>query len=56
MFDLIRRRHSSNADAILCAFDLLELNGDDKRTLPIERRKIVLAKLLGRANLLLALP
>ena len=48
VFDLIRRRRSSHADAILCAFDLLELDGDDMRKLPIERRKIVLAKLLGR--------
>jgi bifunctional non-homologous end joining protein LigD len=47
--DLIRRRRSSLADAILCAFDLLELDGDDMRKLPIERRKIVLAKLLGGA-------
>ena len=46
VFDLIRRRRSSHADAILCAFDLLELDGDDMRKLPIERRKIVLAKLL----------
>ena len=49
VFDLIRRRRSSHADAILCAFDLLELDGDDMRKLPIERRKIVLAKLVGRA-------
>ena len=49
VFELIRRRRSSHADAILCAFDVLELNGDDMRKLPIERRKIVLAKLLGRA-------
>ena len=49
VFDLIRRRQSSHADVILCAFDLLELDGDDMRKLSIERRKIVLAKLLGRA-------
>ena len=49
VFDLIRRRRSSHADAILCAFDLLEFDGDDMRKLPIERRKIVLARLLGRA-------
>jgi ATP-dependent DNA ligase len=33
VFELIRRRRS-HLDAVLCAFDLLELNGADLRTLP----------------------
>jgi bifunctional non-homologous end joining protein LigD len=33
---------------VLCAFDLLELDGEDLRRLPIEMRKQKLAKLLGR--------
>jgi bifunctional non-homologous end joining protein LigD len=31
---------------ILCAFDLLELDGEDLRRAPIEERKAALAKLL----------
>jgi bifunctional non-homologous end joining protein LigD len=31
---------------VLCAFDLLELDGEDLRGQPIEKRKRVLAKLL----------
>jgi ATP-dependent DNA ligase len=38
VFDLIRG-HASNARAILCAFDLLEVNGKDIRREPIEERK-----------------
>jgi len=45
IFDLIRG-HGSNARAILCAFDLLELNGEDVRREPIEDRKRRLAGLL----------
>jgi bifunctional non-homologous end joining protein LigD len=44
-FDLIRR-HGTNARAILCAFDLLEVNGEDIRREPIEDRKRRLAGLL----------
>ena len=33
---------------ILCAFDLLELDGKDLRRAPIEERKAALAKLLRR--------
>ena len=36
--------------AVLCAFDLIEVDGDDLRPLPIERRKDTLAKLLSRPN------
>src|SRR3974390_1539311 len=38
VFDLIRR-HGALASAVLCAFDLLELEGKDLRREPIERRK-----------------
>jgi ATP-dependent DNA ligase len=31
---------------VLIAFDLIELNGDDLRSVPIEQRKTLLAKLL----------
>jgi ATP-dependent DNA ligase len=45
VFELIRRaRHG--AKAVLCAFDLLELDGVDLRRLPLEQRKDRLAKLL----------
>ncbi len=45
VFDLIRG-HGTNARAILCAFDLLEVNGEDIRRKPIEDRKRRLAGLL----------
>jgi bifunctional non-homologous end joining protein LigD len=45
VFDLIRG-HATNARAILCAFDLLEVNGVDIRREPIEDRKRRLAGLL----------
>jgi bifunctional non-homologous end joining protein LigD len=46
VFDLIRGyRH--DAAAVLFAFDLLELDGEDLRRTPIEKRKCILAKLLG---------
>lgn len=48
-FDLLRRCRA-NAAAVLCAFDLLALNGDDLRGLPIEKRKRALAKLLRGAH------
>jgi bifunctional non-homologous end joining protein LigD len=38
VFDLIRG-HATNAGAVLCAFDLLEVNGEDLRREPIEDRK-----------------
>jgi bifunctional non-homologous end joining protein LigD len=45
MFDLIRRaRHG--AKAVLCVFDLLELNGKDLRRAPIEHRKQTLTKIV----------
>src|SRR6516225_7662787 len=45
VFELIRG-HGSKTSAVLCAFDLLELNGKDLRRRPIEERKALLAKLL----------
>ena len=45
VFDLIRGNRTL-ASAVLCAFDLLELDGKDLRRLPIEARKGTLAKLL----------
>lgn len=45
-FELIRR-HGALASSVLCAFDLLELDGRDLRREPIEKRKALLAKLLN---------
>jgi bifunctional non-homologous end joining protein LigD len=45
VFDLVRG-HATNARAILCAFDLLDVNGEDIRREPIEDRKRRLAGLL----------
>jgi bifunctional non-homologous end joining protein LigD len=45
VFDLIRYRQHDRA-AVLCAFDLIELEGEDMRQWPIELRKRALAKLL----------
>jgi bifunctional non-homologous end joining protein LigD len=44
--------HSQNYDdqVVLFAFDLLELDGDDWRWRPLEKRKTRLAKLLSRAG------
>jgi bifunctional non-homologous end joining protein LigD len=48
-FELIRR-HRNHANAILCAFDLLEIDGEDLRRVPIEQRKHRLARLLRRPH------
>jgi bifunctional non-homologous end joining protein LigD len=45
VFDLMRH-HGGNTRAILCAFDLLEINGEDVRREPIEDRKRQLTGLL----------
>lgn len=45
VFDLIRG-HATNAGAVLCAFDLLELNGKDLRRESLEDRKRRLVGLL----------
>ena len=46
---LFDRLHSGRHDreVILYAFDLLELNGEDLRTLPLEQRKARLADVLA---------
>ena len=47
MFDLIRHKRHGDA-AVLCAFDLIELDGEDLRRSSIEYRKRKLAKLVAR--------
>jgi ATP-dependent DNA ligase len=54
VFDLIRRKRHGNA-AVLVAFDLIELNGEDLRRSPIENRKHKLAKLVRVETTRLAL-
>jgi bifunctional non-homologous end joining protein LigD len=54
VFDLIRGQ-DSKASAVLCAFDLLELDGRDLRRNPIEQRKALLAELLKGSHLGLVL-
>ena len=49
VFDLIRG-HRSLAAAVHCAFDLLDLDGEDLRSTPIEVRKRTLQSLLRRAH------
>jgi ATP-dependent DNA ligase len=46
VFEMIRHH---NHDVELCAFDLLELDGEDLRASPIEERKRTLARLLRRS-------
>jgi ATP-dependent DNA ligase len=45
VFEALRYRTHDHA-AVLCAFDLLELDGADLRSQPLERRKATLAELL----------
>ncbi len=47
VFDLIRRKRHGD-DAVLIAFDLIELDGEDLRRTPIEQRKRTMAKLVRR--------
>jgi bifunctional non-homologous end joining protein LigD len=54
IFDLIRG-YGSKASAVLCAFDLLDLDGKDLRREPIEERKRLLAKLLHGSHLSIVL-
>jgi bifunctional non-homologous end joining protein LigD len=49
VFDLARQRRRGPS-AVLCAFDLLELDGRDLRFLPIEHRKRTLAKTVRGAH------
>ncbi len=54
VFDLIRG-DGSKASAVLCVFDLLELDSKDLRRQPIEIRKHLLAKLLKGSHLSIVL-
>jgi bifunctional non-homologous end joining protein LigD len=47
-FDLLRSWRHDRA-AVLCAFDLIELDGRDLRTAPIEQRKQACLNAIGRA-------
>src|SRR5271170_6093693 len=49
VFDRIRYRRQDHAGT-LCAFDLLELDGEDLRHAPIETRKATLKSLLRRTH------
>jgi ATP-dependent DNA ligase len=48
-FDLLRSWRHNHA-AVLCAFDLIELDGKNLRRAPIEQRKRALANLLSREH------
>jgi ATP-dependent DNA ligase len=48
-FDRLRYCHHDDS-VLLCAFDLLELDGDDLRREPLVTRKATLASLLSRAS------
>jgi ATP-dependent DNA ligase len=48
VFDALHRRHKAS-EALLYAFDLLELDGEDLRPGPLSDRKARLARLLARA-------
>jgi len=48
-FDLVRH-HRANGSIFLCAFDLIELNGDDLRRDPLEVRKATLASIVAKAG------
>jgi bifunctional non-homologous end joining protein LigD len=50
VFDLLRHGSQIKSDAVLFAFDLLELDGEDLRPMPIEARKHKLAKLVRNAG------
>jgi bifunctional non-homologous end joining protein LigD len=54
VFELIRR-HGTIAGAMHCAFDLLELDGEDLRREPIEKRKQLLKGLLRGSHLSIVL-
>jgi ATP-dependent DNA ligase len=48
-FDRLRYRRQ-DGHVLLYAFDLIELDGDDLRHEPVERRKTALAKLMRHAK------
>ena len=49
IFDALHR-HGTVSEAMLYAFDLLELDGVDYRPMPLRKRKEQLARLLGRRD------
>jgi ATP-dependent DNA ligase len=49
VFDRLRYRRQDGR-VFLYAFDLIELDGDDLRREPIERRKVLLIRLLAKAS------
>jgi ATP-dependent DNA ligase len=49
VFDRLRYRRD-DSHVFLYAFDLIELNGDDVRHEPIERRKVRLMRLIAKAS------
>jgi bifunctional non-homologous end joining protein LigD len=55
VFDRLRFGRQIKAEAVLFVFDLLELDGQDRRREPIEQRKAMLAKLLRKASVRLQL-
>ena len=48
-FHALRSKHRGS-EAVLFAFDLIELDGDDLRGLPLIERKRRLARLIGKSN------
>ena len=48
-FDRVRYRHHDES-IFLYAFDVIELNGDDLRRAPLERRKATLEMILAKAG------
>jgi bifunctional non-homologous end joining protein LigD len=49
LFNLVRYRHCDES-IFLYAFDVIELNGDDLRRAPLERRKATLEMILAKAE------
>jgi bifunctional non-homologous end joining protein LigD len=50
VFDRLRYGRHPQSEAVLFAFDLLELGGEDFRRTPLEERKVALAKLLRKSS------
>jgi bifunctional non-homologous end joining protein LigD len=50
VFDRLRYGRQPQSEAVLFAFDLLELGGKDLRRTPLEERKAALAKLVRKAS------
>jgi len=50
VFDLLRHGSRIKTEAVLFAFDLLELDGEDLRPTPIEARKRRLAQIVRKAS------